>query len=71
MRTKLNISWQCAAAAKKAKSILGCIRQNIVNKLKEATLATPGVLFVVLHTHKPPVQGSKKLDLGTSREIVK
>ncbi|KAK4811119.1 hypothetical protein QYF61_019750 [Mycteria americana] len=36
--TKLNMSQQCAIAAKKAKGILGCIRQSIASRLREMIL---------------------------------
>ncbi|KAK4827003.1 hypothetical protein QYF61_013137 [Mycteria americana] len=36
--TKLNMSQQCAPAAKEANGILGCIRQNIAGRSKEVIL---------------------------------
>lgn len=36
--TKLNVSQQCALAAKKANAIFGFIRQNIVSRSREVIL---------------------------------
>jgi len=43
--TKLNMSQQCAHAARKSNGILGCIRQSFSNKAREVILALSSVLL--------------------------
>lgn len=42
MDTKLNMSHQCALAAKNANSILGCIRQNTAGRSGDNTICRVG-----------------------------
>uniref|UniRef100_A0A8D0EXH0 Uncharacterized protein n=1 Tax=Strix occidentalis caurina TaxID=311401 RepID=A0A8D0EXH0_STROC len=55
VNSKLNMSEQCAAAAKKAHRVLGCINKGITSREKviiptllSACQATPGILCLVL-----------------------
>ncbi|GAB0177316.1 mitochondrial enolase superfamily member 1 [Grus japonensis] len=52
MDNTMNVSQQCALAAKKANGVLGCIRRSVASRLKEGILSLLQLGFPVQERHK-------------------